>query len=370
MYNSDLSTIFQSNPRYSLPNTYHKPRGWNSCLLGYFNEAKRRSYCLNVNRQITQSNYFQLASINIDLEQSPPQIRKTWQAVCRNLRLAGVIAHWVLEPTRSNRASYHFLTRSQHTEAELRKIIKAAMPNLPHHTHVEPIGQTDQDQRRVINYVLKCKVEGQRQAGGRMYKDVYSNKRLLLAPKLGLQKCGTIGKFWGASPATIWGQVVAGQREIGERLQDENLWGIVDYLEFILEGVPQARIKKAVANNVKVFRRWEDELMGPMEPMEPMESSGFPRQDTIHKPNFVGQPTVHPIRSVGADRIIIADTVGNQLPESSRNTNPMLLGVFHKPIPQAVADVNMPIIPMHKGMYHDCPQNPNRFKGPLPYPCP
>jgi hypothetical protein len=325
-------------------------------MLGYFNEAKRRSYCLNINRQITQSDYLHLASINIDLEQSPPQIRKTWQSVCRNLRLAGVIAHWVLEPTRSNRASYHVLVRSKQSKAELKKIFKACT-NVRHHTNVKPINQDHKSQKGVINYVLKAKVPNDR------CKDRYRSKRLLLAPKLGLQKCGNIGKFWGASPTKIWAKVVAERKEIGERLQEEDLWGIVEYLEFILDGVPQARIKKSVANNAKVFRQWDDELMGPMESME------FPpRQDVIHKPNFVGNSSVHPVRSIRSDRIIEADTVGNQVPNGSRTTHPLIFGVLHKPIPQAVADVNMPIVPSHTSIYHNLLQNLTDTTGPVPVP--
>jgi hypothetical protein len=241
----------------------------------------------------------------------------------------------------------------------LEKIFKACT-NVRHHTNVKPIGQNDEVQKGVINYVVKAKVEGE--CNGRWFKDKYRSKRLLLAPKMGLQKCGNIGKFWGASPTKIWAKVVAEQKEIGERLQEGNLWGIVDYLGFILEGVSQARIKKAVAINTKVFRQWDDELM------EPMESSGFPRQDTIHSPNFFGNPTVHPVRSIGADRIIIADTVGNQLPNGSRSTNPLIFGVLHKSIPQAVADVNMPIVPSHTSMYHNLLQNLTDTMGPVPVP--
>ena len=263
-------SIYQDEPRYfPEKNTYHQPRGWTDSVAGYINEAKREARRLNDNRKLANANYRWLITINVEVEQTPSEIKASWSGATRRLRRSGLVAHWTIEPTLSNKVHYHLLVLGEHTEKELRGMVKKAMVGIKHHCNVRPIPQDDGSQFDFCCYVVKAK----RPRGN--CKDINSKKRLLFTRGLRITKIGKIGDFWTQPKHQIWQAHVAEQDQITKNLENNNLWGLVEHIYDLIgdtpskwsksdkvEAITEYDIKKAIAKhcNNPAVKHWAAKL--------------------------------------------------------------------------------------------------------------
>lgn len=79
----------------------------------------------------------------------------------------------------------------------------------------------------------KAKITGW--VGGRQVADYYASKRRLLRPGIALRKLGKIGDFWLKNRETLWEEIQAREKRIGEgrvrphvRLVAEHLYEMLD----------------------------------------------------------------------------------------------------------------------------------------------
>ena len=201
------------------------------------------SRCLWENRRMMGHDYTWEITINIEKELSPAQIKETWTNVCRRLRRQGIIALWVREPSRSNHCNYHLIVRNRINQSVLEAAIKYAMPSrehLPYHKHV----QTVQSQWYYCRYITKAKTHGT--IDGRHVDDKYSDKRILFAPKLGLQKIGTIGAFWELPRKQIWQAVIDTEKRIADGLEKPNIRRLVDHVHSWMPGESRETLERSI----------------------------------------------------------------------------------------------------------------------------
>ncbi|MCE5302807.1 MAG: hypothetical protein LLF97_06815 [Planctomycetaceae bacterium] len=260
--------IYQTDPLYyPKTNTHHKPRGWTECVVGYLNEARKEAYRLNTNRKLANANYQWLITINVEVEQSPSEIKASWSGATRRLRKSGLVAHWTVEPTTSSKVHYHLLVLGEHTEKELRETVKKAMSGVKHHCNVRTIPQDDASQYEFCCYVVKAKLPRGK------CKDINAKKRLLFVKGLGITKIGKIGDFWAKPKGGIWQDLVAEQKQIAKNLEDNHLWFLVDHIYELIGNTPspwskvgkaitEYDIKKAISkhSNNPAIKHWAAKL--------------------------------------------------------------------------------------------------------------
>jgi hypothetical protein len=200
-------------------------------------EARKLTILILWNRRLLGEPYSWHVTINFEAVQTPAEIKKSWEQVCRKLRGAGIVALWIREPTRSGKVHYHLIIRTKINRKELEKVIKVAMPTKQPgqkragwHKSIKPVT----DDWQLAHYVTKAKIAGF--VRGKRVDDYYANKRLLFVPGLPFNKVGAIGNFWAKSKATIWDDVKANEKKIAEGLAKPNVKRLAKYAHDLIDG--------------------------------------------------------------------------------------------------------------------------------------
>ena len=128
--------VYTTVPSGSLPRLYQSPNDPGSRLLhgrSFKNEAGHDANCKALrrrhrkNQQYVQYNLAGTIYICADLTQ--PQVSSTWRKISKALSAEGVVLWWFREITRRRgRVHYHVITTSNHTEQEVKTIIRDACP--------------------------------------------------------------------------------------------------------------------------------------------------------------------------------------------------------------------------------------------------
>lgn len=248
VYSSDLKyKIWQDNPVYRRPSQY-KPKGWTDSIEGYIHEARKLTTLILRNRKLAGEPYTWFGTIVVEAVLPPKDVAALWTRAARSMREAGIVALWVREPSKQNKVHYHLLLRSRHTEAKLRDIVKAAMPQKQvgqkragWHMNLKPV--TD-DEWWLAHYITKAKIAGR--LNGRPVSDLYAKKRLLFVSGLPFNKVGEIGAFWVKPKTKMWDDVKATEKKIAEGLEMPNVGRLAEYVHEFLGGyVPLEKIRRS-----------------------------------------------------------------------------------------------------------------------------
>ena len=186
-------------------------------MEGYLYEAKKLTRCILDNRKLMNRPYSWFVTIYVWQVLTPKEITEVWTKACRSLRLQGIAAIWVREPTRNNKCHYHLLISNPIERNTLAKLIESAMPKrkeLGWHKRIQPVT----NEWRLAHYITKAKIKGTKK--GRPVADKYASKRLLFKAGLNIKKYGTIGKFWVRSKKRLWDEVKAREARIAHGLED------------------------------------------------------------------------------------------------------------------------------------------------------
>lgn len=246
MYNSTPTVkIYQDDP-LDWKQSPHKLKSWTETVVGYQNEAQKLSRCILENRKLMGRDYPWDVSINIEVELLPSEIKTLWSKVCRKMRQQGIEALWVREPSKSNHCNYHLIVKNEMPKTKLAAIIETAMPSrdeFPWHKHIDRI----RSQFHYPRYITKARTKGV--VNGKVVWDKYRDKRLLFKPKLGLQKAGTIGKFWEMPKEAIWQAVKDKEQRIADGLDMPNIRRYAKHVHDLLGGtVPIKKIQRSYGN--------------------------------------------------------------------------------------------------------------------------
>src|SRR5262249_14880849 len=157
---------------------------------GYINEARKLTTLILRNRKLAGEPYTWFVTVVVETVLSPKDTAALWTKASRSMRDAGIVALWVREPSKANKVHYHLLLRTRITEAMLRAIVKAAMPQRQDgqkragwHMNMKPVSE---DEWWLAHYITKGKVAGR--LNGRPVPDLYAKKRLLFVPGLPYNK--------------------------------------------------------------------------------------------------------------------------------------------------------------------------------------
>lgn len=208
--------IFQRKPIFSKPSTF-KAKSWTDTVEGYLYEAKKLTTCILNNRKLMGRPYSWFVTIYVWRVLSPKEVADVWTKACRSMRLQGIAAIWVREPTRNNKVHYHLLISNPIDKTTLAKAIEGAMPcrkQLGWHKRIQPIT----NEWRLAHYFTKAKINGMKNS--KSVPDKFAPKRLLFKGGLSIKKYGTIGKFWVRSKSKLWEQVKDTESRIALGLQD------------------------------------------------------------------------------------------------------------------------------------------------------
>jgi hypothetical protein len=264
-YSSDQTRkIYQRKPVFSKPSQF-RPKGWTETVEGYIREAGKLRTLILLNRKLSGEPYTWHVTINFEKPLSPSEIKTQWEKVCRNLRVSGIVALWIREPTRSDKVHYHLILRTRIDRKNLEKIIKAAMPTREPgdkragwHKSIKPVT----DDWQLAHYVTKAKIVGF--VKGRRVDDYYANKRLLFVTGLPLNKVGEIGGFWFKSKSKMWHGVKAAEQRIEEGLNEPNVKRLAHHVHELLDGyVPLRDIERSFGcfPDSPAVRQWIDQLL-------------------------------------------------------------------------------------------------------------
>ena len=256
--------IYQRKPIFHKPSLY-KPKGWTATVLSYLNEASKHKSLILQNRRLMGEPYTWHVVINFETVQTPAEVKKSWEKVCRNLRDSGIVAIWFREPTRSGKVHYHLILRTKIVFKELEKVIKASMPPKPPgrkragwHKSIKPVT----NDWELAHYVTKAKI-------GRLVKkvwvdDYHADKRLLFVTGLPFNKTGVIGNFWVKPKTKMWDDVKAVEKRIGEGLEKPNIKRLAAHVyEFLGRSVPLRAIERAYGYHADnpALQEWISKLL-------------------------------------------------------------------------------------------------------------
>jgi len=256
-----VERMYQDEPQHFRKQSF-KLKSWTETVVGYMNEADKLSRCILRNRQAMKRDYTWAVSINVEVELPAKAVKDIWTKVVRKLNARGVEALWVREPSKSNHVNYHLLVKNEMTKEELERLIEESMPDrvdVPYHKQVKPIDS----QFHYARYITKAKTRGI--VNGKEVADKYRDKRLLFQPKLALRKYGTIGTFWERSKATLWAEIRAVEKQIGEGLEKPNVRRLARHVyEMLGEAVPIERIERSFGyySDTPGVQDWIDKLFG------------------------------------------------------------------------------------------------------------
>ena len=230
--------IYQKKPPFSKPSQF-KPKGWTDSIEGYIREAKKFRTQLFLNRKLTNDGYTFHVVINFDKLLTPQELRDIWSKATLTMKRRGVVAVWVMEPTRSGKFHFHLLLRNKTTKKQLEQAIKDAMPQKQPDQkrsgwRKKIVAVKDGEEWELENYIVKAKQEGY--VKGQWSQDRYTHKRLLFVPKLGLKKVGKIGEFWAKPREVLWQGVIDREQRIGEGLQNPGVRKLAKYICHMLNG--------------------------------------------------------------------------------------------------------------------------------------
>lgn len=268
--------IFQRKPTYSRPSRF-KAKSWTETVEGYLYEAKKLTRCILDNRKLMNQPYSWFVTIYVWRVLTPKQITELWAKACRSLRLQGIAAIWVREPTRNNKCHYHLIVSNPIEKATLAKAIEAAMPSrkeLGWHKKLQPI-KHKRDEWRLAHYITKAKIGGTR--NGRPVADKHAPKRLLFKGGLNIKKYGVIGEFWRRSKSKLWEEVKDTEIRIAHGLQDWRIRRLARHAyDFVGGYMALEKIERSFglqADN-PALQAWADRLL--TEPQEcAMQDNGY-----------------------------------------------------------------------------------------------
>jgi len=249
MYSSSLDPIFQDEPECFTKFRNRKgqpaPNGFTESISSYIKEAGKELTLLIRNRELQKHPYRWEVTINLEKILCPKDVRTAWAKMSRKLNRSGVVAYRIAEPTKSNKVHFHLLVKSNHTDAELKRIVAAATDGIDCHTHLSLI----EDEFRYIAYMLKARIGVV--VGGRLIKDYHATKRLLFQSKTGIRKVGTVGKFWVQPKAKIWESIRKKKQQLGEAIAPSEIKGLIQYLyaDFFGKTIPKKDLERQIGLN-------------------------------------------------------------------------------------------------------------------------
>jgi hypothetical protein len=255
--------LFQKNPVFRKQSQF-RPKGWTETVEGYLAEARQLARTLIDNRRLMGRSYSWHLTINVEVVQTATQITDLWVKACRNMRLKGLVALWVREPTCSGKVHYHLVVKSRIGQRALRGIIRDSMPDLGvkapsgrrrlgWHMKLQPVT----DDWQLVHYVSKAKIAGC--VKGVKVDDYYKNKRLLFSSNLKLKKYGTIGDFWERPKAALWQDVKDKEARIADGLKNPDVRRLARHVHDLLGGyVPLKDIERNYGYNADdpMIRDW------------------------------------------------------------------------------------------------------------------
>jgi hypothetical protein len=225
--------LYQQHPIFHKPSLF-KARSWTETIEGYTNNAHELTCCILSNLKLRGIRKTTSVSINITKDLSVDEIKLLWSDVSRKMRRRGVQAIWVREPNERNRCNYHLLVISPNDPKAMRAILEASMPSrkdVRWHSQVE---KTDTIYGW-SHYITKAVMPGKDQRD-RIQKDLYGPKRLLFKTGTGLDKHGTIGKFWHRPKAMLWKEIKDIEARIAQGLQKPGVKRVADLISDWFQG--------------------------------------------------------------------------------------------------------------------------------------
>lgn len=218
--------LYQEKPQQFRRSMFPQ-KGWTGTVTGYLHEASDLTYCILENAKLMGRAYSAFVTVNIEEELSVSQHRAIWKTTCRKLREAGVVALWVREVTRKNLLHYHLLVKSKTAFTTITSALEAGISVRFHHKP-EPV----KSQRNYAYYITKAKIS--EVVEGKLCPDLYAKKRLLFAAGCGLDKHGTIGKFWERPRAVLLKPRIEKNKRISAGMKVD---GVRDLVEYIFENL-------------------------------------------------------------------------------------------------------------------------------------
>lgn len=174
-------------------------------------------------------------TINILQDLTVAEIRLVWARITRKLRTAGVVAWWIREISRrTNRVHYHLVVASDHSEAAIKQLIRAACPTHRFRLSFPLI----RDSREWSNYLCKST-----EFAG--MPSFYAGKVVLFEDWVKLDKHGEIGRFWLCKPKKRTPAENQARRELAHKFQQAaNDFLVVDAAEYLSDatGLPEHEI--------------------------------------------------------------------------------------------------------------------------------
>jgi hypothetical protein len=222
----DHPRLYQEQPP-QFKRSMFPQKGWTGTVTGYLHEASDLTHCILENAKLLARPYSAFVTVNIEEELSVSQHRAIWKSACRKLREAGVVALWVREVNRKNLLHYHLLVKSNTAFATIASALEAGISVRFHHKP-EPV----KSRRNYAHYVTKAKIS--EVVNGNLCLDLYAKKRLLFAAGCGLDKHGTIGKFWERPRAALLKPRIEKNKRISAGMKVD---GVRDLVEYIFENL-------------------------------------------------------------------------------------------------------------------------------------
>jgi hypothetical protein len=186
--------LFQSKPYIGKSN--ERRASFTYSIVSSHKSAEQVVRLLAVN--YTHKPYNHLVIVKIMEELTADRHIAEWKKIRRTLGRKGIEAFWTREINRRNWLHYNFILTTNQSADELRSIFKSAFADLPHQVHVDRVASPILWSR----YIVKAKTQGY-DSWGKWKSDKWSSKRVLFKRDTGLEKHGTIGKFWAGGLTAI-----------------------------------------------------------------------------------------------------------------------------------------------------------------------
>lgn len=243
---ADDTSLFQNSPsKYS--NSRKTRKSFTESEASYLNAARELDICIRVNERLRGSPYSWFVTLAFEEVLSIETIKQLWTNIRRKLKIKGIEALRVMEPTTKNTVHYHLIVANSFEEQELKDILEWAMPDrssVRWHKHIEKINNLG----RLSTYIVKGQQEHFQ--NGKRKPDAYRCKRILFKPKLGLRKIGVVGKFWAKPQKAIWSEIKQDKvRRVGILSNNRKLSHLVNQVASMMPDISRTEIERRLLVN-------------------------------------------------------------------------------------------------------------------------